>query len=234
MRSNPRVTISRLCIRPVLCWLAFPLAPPAPRELLFIAHHALSPGSRRRPPSGNFAAARWCCGSPLRLLCGLPVTRDSACVALGFEDDVTLTSASKPRHKLSSDMSSSRAARPLRKRRVRQSWNTFSRRVRRWRGARWARRKLAAAPSAVRIAFIVAMILAAFSLANLLYQVVRKPTELLFSSADRSTRYRRNLAAVRTTLPRVRDRHHHARAAGGAGAGRARAIRWRAPIGAGG
>src|SRR5207245_2603985 len=30
----------------------------------------------------------------------------------------------------------------------------------------------------------------------------------------------RNLATVRTTLPRVRDRHHHARAAGGAGADR--------------
>src|ERR1700704_3146293 len=78
-------------------------------------------------------------------------------------------------------MSSSRAAKPLlRKRRVRQSWNTFFRRVRRWRGARWARRKLAAAPSAVRIAFVVATTLIAFSLANLVYQVVRKPTEVLF------------------------------------------------------
>jgi hypothetical protein len=78
-------------------------------------------------------------------------------------------------------MSSSRAAKPLlRKRRVRQSWNTFLRRVPRWRGARWARRKLAAAPSAVRIAFVVAAILIAFWPANLVYQVVRKPTELLF------------------------------------------------------
>src|SRR6266849_4006662 len=110
-----------------------------------------------------------------------PVTRDSACVVLGFEDDVTLTSASKPRHNLSSDMSSSRAAKPLvRKRRVRKSWSRFLRPVWRRRSARWARRKLAAAPSAVRIAFAVATILAAFFLANLVYQVARKPTELLF------------------------------------------------------
>jgi hypothetical protein len=108
------------------------------------------------------------------------VTRDSACVVLGFEDDVTLTSASKPRHNLSFDMSSSRAAKPFRKRRVRQSWGTFLRRVRRGRGARWTRQKLAAAPSTMRIAFVVAAILAAFWLANLVYQVVRKPTELLF------------------------------------------------------
>ena len=77
-------------------------------------------------------------------------------------------------------MSSPRAAKPLRKRRVRKSWNTFLRGVRRWRGARWSQGKLAAAPSAVRIAFLVATILAAFWLANLVYQVVRKPTELLF------------------------------------------------------
>jgi hypothetical protein len=87
-----------------------------------------------------------------------------------------------PAHnRLTIPVSSSRAAKPLfRKRRIQQSWNTFLRPVWRWRGARWARRKLTAAPSAVRIAFVVATILAAFSLANLLYQVVRKPTELLF------------------------------------------------------
>jgi hypothetical protein len=84
-------------------------------------------------------------------------------------------------NRLTIPVSSSRAARPLlRNRRVRQSWNNFLRAVWRWRGARWARRKLAAAPSAVRIAFVVATILTAFALANLVYQVVRKPTELLF------------------------------------------------------
>src|SRR5882757_3783454 len=151
-----------------------------------IAHSHQVP-DRRCPPSG--ASKARVAISPLYdgvvdRRCGCyagSVTRDSACVALGFEDDVRLTSASKPRHNLSSDMSSSRAAKPLfRKRRVRQSWNTFFRRVRRWRRARWTRRKLAAAPSAVRIALVVATILAAFFLANLVYQVVRKPTELLF------------------------------------------------------
>jgi hypothetical protein len=84
-------------------------------------------------------------------------------------------------NRLTIPVSSSRAARPLlRNRRVRQSWNNFLRPVWRWRGPRWARRKLAAAPSAVRIAFVVATILTAFALANLVYQVVRKPTELLF------------------------------------------------------
>ena len=87
-----------------------------------------------------------------------------------------------PAHnRLTIPVSSSHAAKPLvRKRRVRKSWNTFLRGVWRRRGAGWARRKLAAAPSAVRIALVVATILAAFWLANLVYQVVRKPTELLF------------------------------------------------------
>ena len=66
-------------------------------------------------------------------------------------------------------MSSSRAAKPL--------FGKFLRRLRRWRGAR---RKLAAAPPAVRIICIVATVLAGFFLANIVYQVVRKPTELLF------------------------------------------------------
>ena len=42
------------------------------------------------------------------------------------------------------------------------------------------RRTLATVPAAVRIAFVVATILAVVSLANAVYQVVRKPTELLF------------------------------------------------------
>jgi hypothetical protein len=54
-------------------------------------------------------------------------------------------------------------------------------RLRRWpRGARWARRKLAQAPLMVRIAVVVAMILATFTLTNLVYHVIRKPTELFF------------------------------------------------------
>jgi hypothetical protein len=48
------------------------------------------------------------------------------------------------------------------------------------RGARWARRKLAPTPRIVRIAGSVAILLAVLALANLVYQVIRKPTELFF------------------------------------------------------
>jgi transglycosylase-like protein with SLT domain len=84
-----------------------------------------------------------------------------------------------PAHnRLTIPVSSPRADKPpVRKRRSR---NTFLRSIRRWQGARWARQKLAAMPAAVRIALIVATILAAVALANIVYQVVRKPTELLF------------------------------------------------------
>ena len=52
-------------------------------------------------------------------------------------------------------------------------------RLSRWRrGAGWARRKFARAPRAVRIVGILAILLAVFSLTNLVYQVIRKPTEL--------------------------------------------------------
>ena len=87
-----------------------------------------------------------------------------------------------PAHKrLTIPVSLSHPAKPsIRKKRVRQSRNTFLRPVCRWRGARWARRTLATLPAAVRIAFVVATILAVVSLANAVYQVVRKPTELLF------------------------------------------------------
>jgi hypothetical protein len=54
-------------------------------------------------------------------------------------------------------------------------------RLRRWRqGTRWARRKLAKVPRAVRIAGIAAILLATFTLTNLLYHVIHKPTELFF------------------------------------------------------
>jgi len=52
-------------------------------------------------------------------------------------------------------------------------------RLRRWRrGARWARRKLAKAPRAIRIAVTLMLLLAAFALTNLVYQIIRKPTEV--------------------------------------------------------
>ena len=58
---------------------------------------------------------------------------------------------------------------------------SFVRRLRRWRRSeRWARRKFAKAPRAVRIAGIVAIVLAALPVTNLIYHVIRKPTELFF------------------------------------------------------
>jgi hypothetical protein len=48
------------------------------------------------------------------------------------------------------------------------------------RSGRWARRKFARAPRAVRVAGVVAIVLAALVLTNLMYHVIRKPTELFF------------------------------------------------------
>ena len=52
-------------------------------------------------------------------------------------------------------------------------------RLRRWRRrARWARRKFARAPRAVRIAGTIAILLPILALTNLVYHVILKPTEL--------------------------------------------------------
>src|SRR5665647_60431 len=52
---------------------------------------------------------------------------------------------------------------------------------RRWRrGGQWARRRLAKAPQAVRISGAIAIAIAAFLLANVIYHVIHKPTELFF------------------------------------------------------
>jgi hypothetical protein len=45
---------------------------------------------------------------------------------------------------------------------------------------RWARRKLARVPRAVRIAGVVAILFPLLALTNLVYHVIRKPTELFF------------------------------------------------------
>ena len=45
---------------------------------------------------------------------------------------------------------------------------------------RWARHRLNAAPPAIRIVVLAATVLAIFSVANVVYQVVRKPTEMFF------------------------------------------------------
>jgi len=58
---------------------------------------------------------------------------------------------------------------------------SFLPRLRRWRrGAQWARRKLAHVPRPIRIVASVVILLAVFSVVNLVYQVIRKPTELFF------------------------------------------------------
>ena len=58
---------------------------------------------------------------------------------------------------------------------------SFILRLRRWRRAgRWARRRLAEAPRAVRIAAVSAVALATLVLTNLIYHVIHKPTELFF------------------------------------------------------
>jgi hypothetical protein len=63
---------------------------------------------------------------------------------------------------------------------IRRDWTLFFVGFRRWRKrARWARRKLNAAPATMRIVVITATVLAVFSASNLVYQVVRKPTEML-------------------------------------------------------
>ncbi len=57
--------------------------------------------------------------------------------------------------------------------------NRFLPRLRRWRrSARWARRKLARAPRAIRIAGSAAILLAVVTPVNLVYHVIHKPTEL--------------------------------------------------------
>jgi hypothetical protein len=62
---------------------------------------------------------------------------------------------------------------------IRRGRRTLLRRVGRWhKRARWVGCKLNAAPKTVRIVVIAATILAIFSAMNLVYQVLRKPTEV--------------------------------------------------------
>ncbi|MDB5620488.1 transglycosylase SLT domain-containing protein [Tardiphaga sp.] len=81
-------------------------------------------------------------------------------------------------------MSPSRATPPIRKRRIRPGGNRLVR-LSRWLRARRLRRSWAALPTALRIAVLATALLIAVPLANLAWQIIRKPTELLFF-ADRS------------------------------------------------
>src|SRR5271166_708846 len=77
-------------------------------------------------------------------------------------------------------MFSPRAARgPLRRTLIRRDWSTLLCRLGRWRKrARWVGCKLNAVPSAMRVVVIAATILAVFWATNIVYHVVRKPTEV--------------------------------------------------------
>ena len=63
--------------------------------------------------------------------------------------------------------------------RIRRDWSTLHGRISRWRKrARWVQYKLKAVPKVIRVLVIAAAVLAVFSGMNLVYQVLRKPTEL--------------------------------------------------------
>jgi hypothetical protein len=67
---------------------------------------------------------------------------------------------------------------------IRRDWTLFFVGFRSWRKrARWTWHKLIAAPSAIRIV-VIAIVLAVVSATNLVYQVVRKPTEMFFPVSD--------------------------------------------------
>jgi hypothetical protein len=79
-------------------------------------------------------------------------------------------------------MSSSSVAKVV-VRKGRGGWNALHRLRGLRKRAGWAWAKLAAAPPALRIVVTVAMVLAAFLVANLVYQVLRKPTEMFFPAS---------------------------------------------------
>jgi len=85
------------------------------------------------------------------------------------------------RNRLTISVSSLPATKPVtRKRRVQPGWTTVLRHIDGWQRLHWMRRKLVAVPAAVRIVVAVAAILVLVPLVNVVYQVVRKPTELFF------------------------------------------------------
>ena len=78
-------------------------------------------------------------------------------------------------------MSTSLARVAVRQGRIRAGFKAVLCRLHAWRQrAGWPLEKLAALPKAIRIVVTVAMVLAALVIANLIYQAVRKPSELLF------------------------------------------------------
>ena len=79
-------------------------------------------------------------------------------------------------------LSATGAAPPRRRRR--RNWSALRRDLARWRRrARWAWRRFSAAPRPLRIAVIATTVLALCATTNMVYQVVRKPTEMFFPVA---------------------------------------------------
>jgi hypothetical protein len=62
---------------------------------------------------------------------------------------------------------------------IRRGWSTFLGRISRWRKrVRWVQHKFKAVPKVIRVPVIAAAVLAVFSGMNLVYQELRKPTEV--------------------------------------------------------
>jgi hypothetical protein len=72
-----------------------------------------------------------------------------------------------------------------------------------WWGAQGARRNLARAPLPVRIVAIITILLPVLALTNLVYHVIRKPTELFFCRQPARQEAARDLAAIRSAVPRL-------------------------------
>jgi len=68
---------------------------------------------------------------------------------------------------------------PSRSAPMRRDWSTLLKGIESWRKrARWVQCKLKAVPTAIRVAVVCIAILAVFSVTNLVYHVLHKPTEL--------------------------------------------------------
>jgi hypothetical protein len=72
-----------------------------------------------------------------------------------------------------------------RKSRAGKRWSALLRRARSWRLGHWTRRTLGATFRPIRTIAVVVALLAAFLVVNVIYHVIRKPTELFFIAGHR-------------------------------------------------
>ena len=85
-----------------------------------------------------------------------------------------------------------------------------------------------------RIVGVMAILLVLVALTNLVYHVVRKPTELFFRWRCARQGAGRDVAAIRAAVPRVFHRTITPELLAALAQVESTAIRWRAPTGAGG